>query len=113
MKKIISLLLLVLISGVAVSQNTKNNSYILEGDVIQATLYNQDGTLAQTGYYTKDNKLTGEWISYDFQGNKTAIATYKNGEKVGTWFFHRGVILQEVSFVDSRIANVTTRNINH
>jgi antitoxin component YwqK of YwqJK toxin-antitoxin module len=113
MKKIISLLLLVLISTAAVSQNTKNNSFILEGDVIQATLYNQDGTLAQTGYYTKDNKLTGKWISYDLQGNKTAVATYKNGEKVGTWVFYQGDVLQEVSYVDSRIANVTTRNTNH
>tara|TARA_R100000935_G_C2831939_1_gene165607 strand:- start:570 stop:905 length:336 start_codon:yes stop_codon:yes gene_type:complete len=111
MKKIISLLLVVFISTVVVAQN--KNEYVIHGNLIKTTIYNQDGSLAQTGYYTKDNKPTGQWISYDLQGNKTAVATYKDGEKVGTWFFYQDDVLQEVSFVASRIAKVTTLKIEN
>jgi antitoxin component YwqK of YwqJK toxin-antitoxin module len=36
--------------------------------------------------FTKNGKLQGEWISFDSNGNKTAMATYDNGQKSG-WFF--------------------------
>lgn len=107
MKNILSLLVIVLITSVAVSQN-KNNTYFLEGDVIVATLYHDNGMVAQTGYYTKENKLTGEWVSFDQNGNKTAVAQYNNGEKVGTWVFYENNTQREVSYSNSRVAKVTT-----
>ncbi len=107
MKNILSLLVIVLITSVAVAQN-KNNTFFLEGDVIVATLYHDNGMVAQTGYYTKENKLTGEWVSFDQNGNKTAVAQYNNGQKVGTWYFFTGENIKEVNYMDSRISKVVT-----
>ncbi len=108
MKNIITLLAIVLISSATFAQDTKKNSYILDGDLIEATLYHDNGAIAQTGYYTQDNKLTGEWVSFDANGNKTAVAHYNNGEKVGTWYFYQGNTQHEVAYNDSQIAKVNT-----
>lgn len=108
MKNILSLFAIVLITSIAFAQDKKQNTYFLDGDVIVATVYHDNGTVAQTGYYTKENKLTGEWISYDLKGNKTAVAQYNNGEKVGTWYFFTGGDIKEVSYMDARISKVVT-----
>lgn len=108
MKNICTFLAVVLFSSIAVAQGLNKSSYLLNGDVIEATLYHNNGAIAQTGYYTQDNKLTGEWVSYDLSGNKTAIAQYNNGEKIGTWVFYEGNTQREVTYNDSRIAKVTT-----
>jgi antitoxin component YwqK of YwqJK toxin-antitoxin module len=94
----------------SVEQNI-TNSYILNGDFIEAKLYHDNGQIAQTGFYTKENKLHGEWISYDTEGNKTAVAQYENGKKVGVWTFYQGDERKEVSYVDSKIAEVKTWKI--
>lgn len=108
MKNIISLFAIVFTASMVFAQNTDKNTYYLDGDVIKATIYHDNGTVAQTGYYTPDNKLTGEWVSYDVSGNKTAIAQYNNGEKVGTWYFFTNEDIKEVSYADARIAKVVT-----
>lgn len=120
MKKIILLLALTLTANVAFAQDCKKvckakmkkcetkSSYVLNGDLIQATLFHDNGEIAQTGFYTLDNKLQGEWISYDDKGEKTATAFYDNGEKVGTWIFYHGNTMKEVSYERSKIAEVKT-----
>ena len=52
------------------------------------TLYHANGTIAQQGNVTANNRLHGTWVSYDETGNKKAIGNYANGKKVGTWFFY-------------------------
>ena len=89
----------------------KKDAFVLEDGLIKTTLFHDNGNVAQTGYYTEDNKLQGEWNSYDLYGNKTAIAKYNEGDKVGTWLFYQGENLKEVSYVDSRIAEVKTWKI--
>jgi antitoxin component YwqK of YwqJK toxin-antitoxin module len=86
----------------------KKDSYVLNDGFIEATLFHKNGVVAQTGFYTEDNELHGEWVSYDENGNKTAIANYEKGSKVGTWTFYQGTILKEVTYKDSRILNVDT-----
>ncbi len=86
----------------------KKNSYVKNGDLIEAVLYHDNGTVAQTGSYTLDNELEGEWISYDAEGNRTALANYNQGKKVGTWLFYQGDEMKEVSYTDARIAEVKT-----
>jgi antitoxin component YwqK of YwqJK toxin-antitoxin module len=108
MKNILSLIAIVLLTTVAIAQDVNKNSYILNGDVIEATLYHDNGAIAQTGFYSQDNKLTGEWVSYDLSGKKTAVAQYNNGEKVGTWYFFTNGDIKEVSYMDARIAKVVT-----
>ena len=111
MKNIITLLALIAIVGIGTAQETIKNKYVLDGvesNVIEATLYHHNGSIAQTGFYTLDNKLQGEWISYDEKGNKTAIAKYDNGQKVGSWMFFQGESIKEVTYSNSRVAKVNT-----
>lgn len=114
MKNILSLLVVCLLANVAVAQCSKTCSkdvkdkYVLVDDLIEATLYHENGVVAQKGFYTKENKLQGEWISFDTQGNKTAVAQYNNGNKVGTWKFYQGETLKEVTYANSKIAKVST-----
>lgn len=109
MKNILAILAIVICTSVSLAQNIKKNTYILEGDLIEATLFHDNGTIAQTGYYTQENKLQGEWVSYDRYGNKTAVAEYNNGKKVGTWTFFQGDNTQQVvTYDNSRIAEVRT-----
>ena len=108
MKNIFILLAVILITSASFAQNAKKSTYFLDGDIIEATIYHDNGMVAQTGFYNKENKLTGEWVSYDPNGNKTAVAHYNNGEKVGTWVFYQTDTKREVSYEDSRIAKEKT-----
>ena len=83
-----------------------------EGDVIKATYYHDNGKIAQTGYY-KNNKLHGQWKSYDQNGNRIAIAQYLEGKKNGKWFFWNGEILSEVDYDQNKMIAVTRRNNAH
>jgi len=115
MKKFIALLVIVIAANAAFAQECKKtckkNSYELTDGLIKATLYHDNGAIAQTGYYSEDNKLQGEWISYDVDGNKTAVAQYDKGKKVGTWKFYQGDTMKEVSYLDSRISEIKTWEI--
>ncbi len=111
MKKLVVVLVASLLVQFSYGQQEKKDSYVLNGDRIEATLYHDNGVIAQTGFYTKQGALEGEWISYDAQGNKTAVAQYENGAKVGTWLFYIGENLKEVTYKDSRIAEVKTYKI--
>ena len=108
MKNIIVLLVFVFSLSTAFAQESKNNEFVKEGNLIKATLYHENGAVAQTGFYTLNNKLEGEWISYDQEGNKTAVAHYSKGAKVGTWHFYNGSEINEVHYSDSKIAKVTS-----
>lgn len=108
MKNIITILAIVFLTSVSTAQEKTNNTYVLDGDVIEAIIYYENGMVAQTGFYNKENKLTGEWVSYDLNGNKTAVAEYNNGEKVGTWYFFTKEGIKEVSYMDARISKVVS-----
>jgi len=108
MKKTMLLFVTALVVQFSFAQQEKNNQYVANGDTIEATLYHDNGMVAQTGFYTKDNVLDGVWISYDAQGNTTAVASYDNGVKVGTWMFYQGDSIKQVSYQNSDIAEVKT-----
>lgn len=113
MKKFLTFIALLLIAQLGYAQAcskicTKKNSYVKNGELIEAKLYHTNGVVSQTGFYNSDNKLQGEWISYDTAGNQTAKGFYDNGKKVGTWTFYQGDMIKEVSYNDSRISEVKT-----
>ena len=93
------------------SQEKDKNQYIASSQTIQATLYHDNGMVAQKGFYTTDNKLDGNWISYDNKGNTTAIATYHKGIKVGSWMFYQGDSIKQVTYQNSDIAEVKTWSV--
>lgn len=96
-----------LMSNLMIAQEA-NRDLELNNGLIEATLYHDNGAVAQTGYYTKDGKLQGEWVSYDINGKKTAEAYYYKGAKVGTWTFYHEDTMKKVSYTDSKIAKVET-----
>lgn len=105
MKKVLMMSLL-MISTMVFAQEKVAPKFEAEGEMVKATYFYADGTVAQTGYYL-DGKVHGEWISYDQQGNKSAMGQYELGEKVGKWFFWTAEELNEVTYQNSRIAQVT------
>ena len=110
MKKIKNILLVAafLAGGVAMAQeSTPKPVFEKEGDLIKGTFYYEDGSVRQEGTY-KDGRLHGEWVSYDQNGGKTAIANYENGKKSGKWFFWSENKLTEVDYKNSVIANVNS-----
>ena len=105
MKRVLFLSLMLLF-GIAL--NAQEKDLELKGDLIEATLYHDSGEVAQKGAYTHDGELEGKWVSYDRNGEITAIAFYDEGEKVGTWTFYQGTTMKKVTYRDSRIAKVET-----
>lgn len=90
---------------------SQNNSpepvFEQKGELIKGTFYYEDGSVRQEGTY-KDGKLHGEWISYDQNGEKSAIARYNEGRKDGKWFFWSADRLTEVDYNNNSIASVNS-----
>ncbi len=108
MKNIILTLAIVLFSTQIFAQDTPNKKLIKNGDLIEAQIFHDNGIVSQEGQYTLDGKLQGIWVSYDVEGNKTAVAKYNNGQKTGTWYFYEGETLSEVKYNNNKIAQVKT-----
>lgn len=110
MKKIL-LIAMMMVSGMIFSQD--NNPVLeVEGQLVKATYYNDNGTLQQVGYF-KDGKLDGKWTSYDGNGNVKAIAEYSNGIKSGKWmYFSNSVCVSEVDFSNNQIIAIKNLNQN-
>ncbi|AVR45024.1 nicotinic acid mononucleotide adenyltransferase [Christiangramia fulva] len=95
------------IGTTAMAQTAPKPVFEKQGDLIKGTFYYDDGNIRQEGTY-KDGKLHGEWISYNKDGEKTAIAQYNNGQKDGIWFFWSGDKLTEVNYDHNTIASVNS-----
>lgn len=77
------------------------------GDLVKATYFYKNGDVKEQGFF-KDKKLTGTWTSFDAEGNKTAIAHYNEGKKVGKWFMWKKDGLTEIDYTNNVIASVQT-----
>ncbi|UJH90501.1 nicotinic acid mononucleotide adenyltransferase [Antarcticibacterium sp. 1MA-6-2] len=88
----------------AVSQEIKPK-FEKEGELIKGTYYYENGSIRQEGTY-KNGQLHGEWVSYDQDGKKNAVAQYKEGVKTGKWFFWNKNFLTEVDYNNNIIAEV-------
>lgn len=106
MKKIITFAAVILMVFTVQAQEKVKDTYIKEGNLVKATLHHDNGSIAQIGFFTKDGELTGQWVSFDRSGNKTAEAHYDRGNKAGTWFFWTEDKLTEVDYTNSRVASV-------
>lgn len=76
-----------------------------QGDLIKATYFFQDGSVKQIGFFD-NNKLHGEWVSYDEKGNKTTIAQYEHGKKTGTWLVLANGIVKQVTYESNKVIDV-------
>ena len=105
MKKILALAIM-LTATLSFAQKERTLKLNKETNLIEATYYHENGTVSQTGTYTIDGKLHGDWISFNVQGHKVVSATYDQGEKVGKWFYWNDDTLKEVDYTKNAIASV-------
>ena len=52
-----------------------------EGNMLKVVIYGQNNNILQEGTI-KNNKLHGDWASYDKSGNQLATGRYNKGKKV-------------------------------
>ena len=105
--KIYLIVALSFIGVTAVSaQDLKSPLFQVDGELISATYYHENGEVSQKGTFNKDGALVGFWTSYDNNGNKLSQGYYENGTKSGKWFFWSEDTFKEVDFQDSKITNV-------
>lgn len=97
----------------AFSQEQKIDYKKIDNDIVQATYYFADNSSAveREGFFNKDGKLHGVWVSYDEQGNKTTIANYKNGSKDGVWTYFKKDKISIVTYKENRIVNVESKDV--
>lgn len=98
------LLLLFFVSVLGFSQQ-QNTVFEKEGNLVKATYYYNSGEIKTQGFF-KNKKLTGTWTSFDKAGNKTQIAQYFNGKKVGKWFIWEKENLREITYNNNVLINV-------
>ena len=106
MNKKVMLLLALLISVVSVAQQERKLELNKDTNLIEVTYYHDNGVVSQTGSYTLDGKLQGQWLSYDTEGKKSISANYDNGKKVGKWFYWNDTTLKEVDYTNNAITSV-------
>ena len=106
MKKIFVIAIMLCVS-ITFAQEEKNIKIVDKGDLTEVAYYYDNGILQQEGTFNKDGELHGVWTSYNVKGEKVAVGTYFNGEKVGKWFFWaNNEVIREVDYDQSRIVMV-------
>jgi len=80
----------------------------INNNLIKATYYFADNSEAiqREGFFNKNGKLQDTWISYDEQGEKTAVAIYDNGVKQGVWIYFQKDKINFVTYKDNKLINV-------
>jgi len=96
-----------LVSAVSFAQQERELKLNENTNFIDVTYYHDNGEISQTGAYTLDGKLQGEWLAFNAQGKKTVSANYDNGKKVGKWFYWNDKTLKEVDYTNNAIVNVS------
>jgi len=106
MKKSVLILLACFIGISSFAQKERVLKLNKEKNLIEVVYYHDNGEVSQTGTYTLDGKLQGQWLSFDAEGNKTVLANYDNGKKVGKWFYWTKETVKEVDYSTNVIANL-------
>ena len=96
---------MILSVGIAFAQNDNKTKYEQKGDLVEATIYNDNGQLEQHGFF-KDKKLHGTWTYFDTAGEKVALGNYVNGVKTGKWLFKSGDVVKEVNYANGKVVKV-------
>lgn len=98
MKKFALVFVALLMTVVSFAQQERELKLNKDTNLIEVTYYHDNGVVSQTGSYTLDGKLQGEWLSFDAEGKKMISANYDNGKKVGKWIYWIDGIKKEVNY---------------
>ena len=105
MKKFI-LLFAFLITAGSFAQQKRDLKLNKDTNLIEVVYYHDNGAVSQTGFYTTDGKLQGEWLSFNAAGEKIISGNYDNGKKVGKWFYYTNGTVKEVDYKSNAIAGL-------
>ena len=103
MKSLVAVLMMFFVCASFAQQ--KEDTYVQKGDLVEATLYHDNGQIEQHGFF-KNKKLHGTWTYFNMQGEKVSIGNYENGVKTGKWYFYTETTTKEVDYDNGRIINV-------
>jgi len=114
MKKLIVLFSALMITVVSFAQEKQKRDlkFNKKTNLIEVVYYHDNGEVSQTGFYTLDGKLQGEWLSFDTEGEKVISGYYDNGIKVGKWFYYTNETVKEVDYNDNTIAGLKESNLD-
>jgi len=105
MKKILSIVLVLFVT-MAFAQKKRKLTVNKDTNLIDVVYYHDNGAVSETGNYTIEGKLQGEWISYNEEGKKTVLANYENGKKVGKWIYWIGDTVKEIDYSSNVISSL-------
>ena len=106
MRKKLLFLFTLLYGMVSFAQQERELKLNQENNLIDVVYYHDNGVVSQTGSYNIDGKLHGEWLSYDTNGEKSVLANYDNGKKVGKWFYWTDKTLKEIDYRVNKIVAI-------
>lgn len=96
-----------LITVASFAQQKRDLKLNEQTNLIEVVYYHDNGEVSQTGTYTLDGKLQGEWLSFDTEGKKIVSANYDNGKKVGKWFYwNDDETVKIVDYNQNKIASI-------
>ena len=93
------------------SQNKNLPKTETKGTLQEVTLYYENGTIMQHGFYTKEGKLHASWESYNEDGSRKCYATYNNGVKVGTWIYWADNKITKIEYDNNKIVKIEESKI--
>ena len=106
--RFLTLLALIFVFTLGVAQEIKPQ-FEKQEDLVKATYFYEDGQVKEIGFF-KNDKLHGEWVSFDQEGRKTAIANYAEGLKVGTWYVVTNQSVKELTYESNKLVSVKEVN---
>jgi antitoxin component YwqK of YwqJK toxin-antitoxin module len=106
MSRKVLMLFALLFGTISFAQQEKELKLNDDTNLIEVTFYHDNGVVSQTGSYTLNGKLHGEWLTFDTKGDKSVSAHYDNGKKVGKWFYWSDKTLKEVDYTNNAIVSV-------
>jgi antitoxin component YwqK of YwqJK toxin-antitoxin module len=110
MNKNVLMLFALFVGLVSFAQQERQLKLNKDTNLIEVTYFHDNGVISQTGFYTTEGKLQGEWLSFDTEGKKSVSANYDNGKKVGKWFYWTDKTLREVDYTNNAVVSVIEWN---
>jgi len=96
--KNLAILAIVFFTTISFAQKERTLTLNKETNLIEVVYFHGNGEVSQTGAYTADGKLEGEWLSFDKKGKQIVSANYNNGKKVGKWIYWIDGTKKEVNY---------------
>ena len=101
----ITIVLGLLFSAGVVLGETKGSTKENE-NLVKATYFYEDGTIAQTGYFI-NGRPHGKWKLYNTEGKKIGKGKFQEGKKTGKWHYRGNQTLGELGIMDEKTAHLS------